>query len=81
MVYFGAEYPSASTVTFTIIYFVLILFHRYTENYGEYPFFRWFGINLIKFPPRKSNSIYDTPYLLDNYCTNLRYNHDTFLIS
>ena len=24
---------------------------------------------------------YDTPYLLDNYCTNLRYNHDTFLIS
>src|SRR5690606_18057426 len=38
----------ASTVTFTIIYFVLILFHRYTENYGEYPFFRWFGINLIR---------------------------------
>src|SRR5690554_3947175 len=24
---------------------------------------------------------YDTLYLLDNYCTNLRYNHDTFLIA
>ncbi|MBK1442508.1 hypothetical protein JHJ32_21090 [Parapedobacter sp. ISTM3] len=24
--------------------------------------------------------LYDTPYLLDNFCTNLRYNHDTFLI-
>ncbi|SEL98204.1 hypothetical protein SAMN05421740_1191 [Parapedobacter koreensis] len=23
---------------------------------------------------------YDTPYLLDNFCTKLRYNHDTFLI-
>lgn len=24
---------------------------------------------------------YDTPYLLDNYCTKLRYNYDTFLIA
>src|SRR5690606_4204196 len=26
-------------------------------------------------------SYYDTPYLLDNYCTKLRYNYDTFLIA
>lgn len=32
------------------------------------------------FEKQLTTMYYDTPYLLDNFCTNLRYNHDTFLI-
>src|SRR5690606_6105579 len=35
----------------------------------------------LKDSPKSTQKQYDTPYLLDNYCTKLRYNYDTFLIA
>lgn len=43
-----------------------------------------FGLHiLLRTPPRGLYflMLYDTPYLLDNFNTRLRYTYDTFLIS
>jgi len=51
--------------------------------YEEAEIAQWRSPNELKEHYRNASVLteYDTPYLLDNYCTNLRYNHDTFLIS